>query len=252
MRQKLKRFADNDQATNVVQPGKPFFENSRGNWHSFFNNSNPIVVELGCGRGEYSVGLASAFPDKNFVGCDIKGSRIWKGSSQAIEQGLSNVAFLRIHIQNLEMYFAPGEISEIWITFPDPRPRNRDERRRLTYYRFQKMYHALLKPGGLIHLKTDNLELFDYTLEVVKTIGVEDLVYTHDLYGSPFAADHKGITTRYENIYLKQGVPIKYLRYRLPAQLPALQQFEGKLADTGEVEDGASEDPATDHSPVQD
>jgi len=214
-RHKLKRFAQNAVANNVIEYGKPNWLTIKGQWAAHFGNDKPIVVELGCGRGEYSVGLGAAYPEKNFIGVDIKGSRIWKGSSQAIARGLHNVAFLRTVIQNLDTFFAPQEISEIWITFPDPRPRGRDERRRLTSLRFLQLYFDLLKPGGIVHLKTDSTGLFRYTLEVLEAVGVANLIHTETLYQSEWANDHLGIRTHYEGIWEAKGESIKYLRFSI-------------------------------------
>lgn len=214
-RKKLMRFADNEQAENVLQAGKPLFEHIKGNWHEvFFKNQQAIVLELGCGRGEYTVGLAKHYPEKNFVGIDIKGSRLWKGSQIAIEEGLKNVGFLRIHIQNLQDYFAAQEVSEIWITFPDPRPRDSDEHRRMTHPRFLAMYREILQPEGIVHLKTDNRPLFEYTLEILKQEGVKDLVHTFDLYQSELNEAHLGIKTTYEAKFTAMGFDINYLRFR--------------------------------------
>jgi tRNA (guanine-N7-)-methyltransferase len=160
------------------------------------------------------VGLGAAYPDKNFIGVDIKGNRIWKGSQQAISAGLKNVAFLRTFIQNIETFFAPQEVSEIWITFPDPRPKGRDEKRRLTHERFLQSYFRLLKPGGIIHLKTDHTGFYEYTLEVLEALGITPLAATHDLYASPFANDHLGIKTHYEGLWTAKGSVIKYLRFQ--------------------------------------
>ncbi len=214
-RKKLPRFADNEKALNVVQPGKPLYESIKGKWSSdFFKNEKPIVLELGCGRGEYTVGLAKHFPHKNFIGIDIKGSRIWKGSQVAIQENLENVGFLRTYIQNIHEFFAPDEVSEIWITFPDPRPRESDERRRMTHPRFLQMYQQLIKPEGIIHLKTDNRPLFDYTLEVLKGLNTKDLEYTFDLYGSSLNEAHLGIKTTYEAKFTALGYDINYLKFR--------------------------------------
>src|SRR5690606_29644366 len=145
----------------------------------------PIVVELACGRGEFTVGLARQFPDRNFIGVDIKGSRIWKGSVTALAEGLANVAFLRSRIEELDLFFDPGEISELWITFPDPRPRDGDEKKRLTSPRFLDMYKPLIDSQGVVHLKTDNTGLFDYTSDLLEEReDVEVLVRTDDFYAS--------------------------------------------------------------------
>ncbi len=214
-RKKLVRFAQNEANPNVIQAGKPIFETIKGNWHEIqFQNHQPLVVELACGRGEFTVGLGRAYRNQNFVGVDIKGSRIWKGSSIATAEGLTNVAFLRTQIQNLEEFFGIGEISELWITFPDPFPRDGDEKRRLTSPRFLDMYKPMIKANGLIHFKTDNTGLFDYTLELIKTReDIEVIAYTHDFYQSEMRDDHHGIKTRYEKIFSDKGEKIKYLKF---------------------------------------
>lgn len=214
-RNKQQRFAANQQNPRVVEPGKPLYQTVRGHWaDQFFGNQHPLVVELACGRGEYTVGLARACPAKNFVGVDIKGARLWKGGQTAQSEGLTNAGFLRVRIEGLEAFFAPREVDELWITFPDPRPRDRDEKRRLTSPRFLSLYRRLLAPDGWVHLKTDNRPLFDYTLQTLAGENVRDLVTTHDLYASPHAADHHGIQTRYEEIFRAQGFAINYLRFR--------------------------------------
>jgi tRNA (guanine-N7-)-methyltransferase len=217
VRNKLDKFKENDNWTTIVQPGKPIFENIKGNWNSRqFKNKNPIVLELACGRGEYSIGLAKIFPDKNFIGVDIKGPRIWRGGKLVEEENLNNVAFLRAIIQNIENFFENDEIDEIWITFPDPRPKGRDERRRLTHPRFLNIYNRIMKRGGWVHLKTDNLPLFEYSLEMVSNHGnSQDLVYTNNLYDSKMVDEHYNIKTTYEGRYLDDGIPIHYLKFRL-------------------------------------
>lgn len=213
-RSKLKKFADNIIAENVIQEGKPLYTNIKGKWHdTIFKNSNPIVLELGCGRGEYSTGLAELFPDKNFIGIDIKGARIWTGSQYAIENQLDNVAFLRTYIQNLEDFFEENEVSEIWLTFPDPRPKDADERRRLTFPRFLEIYRKLLKKDGLLHLKTDSEALFDYTLEVLEKQKVKNLKHTKDLYKSELNELHQGLKTRFEAMFTAKGFKINYLQF---------------------------------------
>lgn len=215
-RKKLQRFKENDANRNVVQAGKPIFETIKGNWNKVqFPIAQPIVVELACGRGEFTVGLAREYPQSNFIGVDIKGSRIWKGSTTAIQEGLDNVAFLRTQIQELDKYFDNGEISELWITFPDPFPREGDEKRRLTSGKFLDMYKPLIATGGVVHFKTDNTGLFDYTLELLKSRqDVELLLFTHDFYQSPYRDEHHGIQTRYEKMFSEKGEKIKYLKFK--------------------------------------
>ncbi|MFA0963906.1 tRNA (guanosine(46)-N7)-methyltransferase TrmB [Roseivirga sp. BDSF3-8] len=217
VRTKLQRFAENSKRHNVIEPGKDIYEKIKGNWHKdFFNNNNPITLELACGRGEYTVGLARVFNGRNYIGVDIKGDRIWKGSGIALDEGLDNVAFLRTQILLIERFFEKGEVDEIWITFPDPRPKDRDEKRRLTHPRFLDIYRSILKPGGTLHLKTDNTGLFEYTLEVLQQQeAISDLVYTRDLYKSDMLADHHGIRTRYEKKFHEKGEDIKYLKLSL-------------------------------------
>lgn len=215
-RKKLERFADNAQRRNVVEQSKALFENTRDKWNEeLFENANDIVVELGCGRGEYTVGLAERFPDKNFIGVDIKGARIWVGSTYAIENNLTNVAFLRTQIHLLDRHFGAGEISEIWVTFPDPRPKSRDEKRRLTSPGFMNMYRKLLRKDGWVKFKTDNTDLFDYTLELFENeIQVRNLQFTHNLYESELNREHFGLKTKYEQLFFDKGESIKYMKFQ--------------------------------------
>lgn len=215
-RKKLVRFKENEENPNVIQDGKEIFETIKGNWNETqFQNENPIVVELACGRGEFTVGLGRVFRDQNFIGVDIKGSRIWKGSSTATAEGIHNVAFLRTQIEQLDKFFATGEISELWITFPDPFPRDGDEKRRLTSPRFLEMYKPLLKAGGTVHFKTDNTGLFDYSLELFQSREDINLIgFTHDFYQSEWKDDHFGIQTRYEKMFSDKGEKIKYLKFQ--------------------------------------
>lgn len=215
-RAKLKRFAVVAENRNVIEPGKELFTSIRGNWHEYFGNQNDIVLELGCGRGEYSTGLGAIYPNKNFVGIDLKGARLWKGSTVAVENNLTNVAFLRTQIQNIDSFFVENEVSEIWITFPDPRPKESDEKRRLTSPRFLKLYRSIMKKGGVLNFKTDNLPLFEYTLdEVLPNQEIADLEFTKDLYNSPLLAEHYNIQTTFEKRYLGNGEKINYLRCKL-------------------------------------
>jgi len=214
-RSKTQKFIDNEASSNVIQPGKTLYEKISGNWNkSYFNNENDIVIELACGKGEYTIGLAQHFPGKNFIGIDIKGARIWSGSQKAQELKLNNVAFLRIHIQNLENHFKKNEISEIWIIHPDPRPKKSDERRRLTNNRFLDMYKRLIKSGGIVRLKTDNDLLYDYTLRTLKQRNdVEIVDSTENLYASELNSEHFDINTKYELRFSAEGYLIKYLKF---------------------------------------
>lgn len=216
MRSKLSRFAENTQRKNVVEPGKPIFAKIQGNWHSYFENDYPIVLELGCGHGEYTVGLAALHPKINFVGVDVKGARIWKGSRDAEALQLSNAAFLRIRILQLEDSFAEQEAAGIWITFPDPHPKESEEKRRLTSPRFLEMYKQVLQPDSWIHLKTDNLALYEYTLEVLRNReDVQNLTYTDNLYISDLYGIEQQIQTTYERKFALRGINIKYVRFQL-------------------------------------
>jgi tRNA (guanine-N7-)-methyltransferase len=214
-RKKLVRFAQNEVNPNVVQAGKPIFDQIKGQWNALqFQNEQPLVVELACGRGEFTLGLGRQYPTQNFIGVDIKGSRIWKGSSTATVEGIHNVAFLRTQIQQLDSFFAPSEISELWITFPDPFPRDGDEKRRLTSPRFLEMYKQLVKVGGIIHFKTDNTGLFEYTEEVLASRSdCQVLFATADFYASDLRDAHHGIKTRYEKIFSDKGEKIKYIQF---------------------------------------
>jgi tRNA (guanine-N7-)-methyltransferase len=216
LRKKLERFRDNAQRRNIVEQGKPIFEKIRGNWNELlFENDNEIIVEFGCGKGEYTVGLGEKFPNKNFVGVDIKGARIWVGSTYAIENKLNNVAFLRTNIVSMEDLFGENEVSEIWVTFPDPRPKDSDEKRRLTSPRFMKMYEKVLKANGWLKFKTDNTPLFDYTLSLFEDqLKVRNLEYTHDLYKSKYMEEHFGVKTKYEKLFHDKGESIKYLKFQ--------------------------------------
>ncbi len=214
---KLKRFAELETLERVFQPGmrEPdanFF--LKGKWNELvFHNGNSIVVELGCGRGEYTTNMALMFKSRNFVGIDKKGARLWKGAKTSNEEKILNAAFLRIPIEQLNYFFAPGEISEIWITFPDPQPQKTRENTRMTSPRFLEMYKAMLPANGIVHLKTDNAALFDYTLEKVKELNVNIIVATHDLYSEKFADEVLSITTTYEKRYLAEGIKICYLKF---------------------------------------
>lgn len=214
---KLKRFASNDEADNVIQEGKPLFTSIKGNWNTtFFKNNQSIVAEIGCGYGEYTTGLAEAFPQKNFVGIDIKGARIFKGSQYALSQKLANVGFLRNRVEFLLQSFDTNEIDEIWITFPDPQLKDNREKHRLTHPRFLAIYKQILKPSGILHLKTDSRELMDYTLEVLNEMQLPIIDQTFDLYKEEqLLIEHQGIQTKYEKVYLASGKPINYIKFKL-------------------------------------
>ena len=209
---KLKRFAEVAGFANVLQldEGKPM----AGKWSKgFFKNNHSLVLELACGKGEYTVNLAQMFPERNFLGIDYKGNRIWRGARTALEEGINNVGFLRIQIENITDYFAPGEVDEIWITFPDPQPQLSREKKRLTSPRFLEKYRQILKPGGVIHLKTDNDGLHAYTVETIAAEGLKKHAQTEDLYNSPLANEVLSIKTYYERKYLKDNKNINYVKF---------------------------------------
>jgi len=216
-RQKKRRFEENKLRPNLVESGKDFYDEIKGKWHlKVFTDQQPIVLELGCGKGEYTLGLAQAFPNRNHIGVDIKGDRLWVGSGIALREGIQNAAFLRTQIQFLEHFFKKGEIEEIWVTFPDPRPKEKDDKRRLTAPRFLAIYQNLLKPDGWLKFKTDNTELFNYTLELINKnrISVKNLAFTHDLYNSEYVSEHYEIKTKYERKFAALGETIKYLKFQ--------------------------------------
>lgn len=221
MPSKLEKFADLKTFPNCFDL---FFKDldtvfaNKGNWHaSVFKNNNPIIVELGCGKGEYTIGLAEKNPSKNFIGVDIKGNRIWTGAKQALESKLNNVAFLRTKIDFTDYCFAENEVSEIWITFPDPQPQKARTRQRLTNPIFLNRYKTMLKPGGLVHLKTDSTSMYEYTLEVIKENNHTLLFSTDNLYQN-CPVDRQeliAIKTHYEKLFTDKGEDIKYCCFQL-------------------------------------
>lgn len=218
---KLAKFADMAQNPLVVEmPYNPKVAEEpalRGRWHEdFFHNANPIVLELGCGRGEYTVGLGRKYPDKNFIGVDIKGARMWTGAQEAYADGMTNVGFLRTNIEFIHKFFAPGEVSEIWLTFSDPQMKKATKRLTSTY--FMQRYRQFLLPDGLIHLKTDSNFLFTYTEEMLLANHLPYEVCTRNLYKEQGddTAEARSIQTYYEQMWRARGIDIKYLRFRLP------------------------------------
>lgn len=211
-KRKLERFAEIGTFSNVFQKDARM----KGQWNKdYFKNNNPIVLELGCGRGEYTIEMARTFPEKNFIGIDLKGNRIWRGSKTAVEENLHNVAFLRIQIELILDYFNEHEVSEIWITFPDPQPQISREKKRLTSPRFLNYYKKILKSDGLIHLKTDNNSFFDYTLRIIEEEKLTLIRHTDNLYNSDLLNELLSIKTTYESRYLREGKNIHYLCYSI-------------------------------------
>lgn len=213
---KLIRFEEIKTFDNVLQ----YPESMQGNWHSFFKNQHPITLELACGKGEYSVGLGSMYANRNFIGVDIKGNRIWRGAKTAIEQGLNNVAFLRTEIDKINLYFAINEVSEIWITFPDPQLRLSKAKKRLTHPKFLRLYQQLLQPNGLIHLKTDSPDLYYFTKKVIELYKLELLVDYNDAYSVENIQQELKIKTHYENLDIAKSNRIHYLQFRINKPLP--------------------------------
>ena len=217
---KLARWKELTSFDNVIQPeigdvsGKD--HPIKGRWNKeIFKNENPVVLELGCGKGEYSVGLATRFPDKNYVGVDIKGARMWRGAKTSNENKLPNIAFLRTRIEFINSFFKTDEVDEIWITFPDPHPGGRNSNKRLTSPWYLNSYRQFLRNKGIIHLKTDNAELFNYTKTTVTQNNLEIIFSTGDLYSESLSDDILSIKTHYEKIFLNAGLKINYICFRL-------------------------------------
>lgn len=208
---KLAKFAEIDTFSNVYQHD----EAMRGNWGKAFDQARPLVLELACGKGEYTVGQARLYPERNYIGLDIKGNRIWRGAKTALEKDIPNAAFLRCQINHIDKYFADGEVSEIWITFPDPQPRKSKAKHRLVHPRFLELYRKVGGSGVIVNLKTDSTFYYNYTLEVIEEENLEILTKIDDVYAWEERPPEMNIKTFYENMWLEEGKKIKYLRFRL-------------------------------------
>lgn len=231
---KLVRFEELKTFQNVLQ----YPEGMPGKWSAFFKNDNPIVLELACGKGEYTTGLAEMYPGKNFVGIDLKGNRLWVGAKKAIRHSLTNVAFLRIHIQSIYEYFSQDEVDEIWITFPDPQLRVSKAKKRLTHPRFLRAYQQVLKSDGRIHLKTDSPSLYDFTKRVISMYDCEMITDNDNVYQGHIAPE-LAIQTHYEKLDIAKSRRVHYLCFRLPRSIPG-QELDVILQDQLK-EEGADE-----------
>ena len=213
-KKKLERFEENKKSKYIIQKGKSLYNDVKGNWNKIFKNNNPISLELGCGYGEYTYNLARKFKNENFVGVDIKGSRIWKGSKIAENENLNNVMFLRIRIEEIIEFFSKNEVDSIYIIFPDPRPKKRDLKKRLVGLSFMKKYYQILKKNGKIMLKTDDIKLFELCISTVKNhFKYKNLLSSRDYYKSSFYLEDKNIITRYEKKFLNMNKKINYLEF---------------------------------------
>ncbi len=222
---KLQRFAAIKTFSNVLE----YPEGIAGQWAGHFGNGNPVVLELACGKGEYTVGLSALFPEKNHIGVDIKGNRMYVGAKKCLEQGLHNAAFLRTQIERIGEFFAPGEVSEIWLTFPDPQLRISKAKKRLTHPRFLRLYARFLSPGGRIHLKTDSPVLYNFTKRVCDMHGMTIVEDISNVYAQPGVSVELKIKTHYEGLDIAQSSQIYYLCFTLPAAIPDLDGLLQKI-----------------------
>ena len=213
---KLQRFAEIKTFANVLEHP----QDMKGKWNGFFKNDHAIILELACGKGEYAVGLGRKFPQQNFIGVDIKGNRIWRGAKTALEEGLHNVAFLRSPIDNITQYFTKDEVSEIWITFPDPQLRLSKIKKRLTHPKFLRLYQQFLQPDGCVHLKTDSPNLYNFTKAVIDIYQLELLEDRDNVYASDDISDVLKIKTYYESLDIAQSNRIHYLKFKINKELP--------------------------------
>jgi tRNA (guanine-N7-)-methyltransferase len=209
---KLLRFKEIKSFLNVLE----YPENMQGKWNEFFKNNNPIILELACGKGEYTLGLAELYPGKNFIGVDIKGNRLWAGAKTALDKKMQNVVFLRTQIDKINQYFVKDEVEEIWITFPDPYLRKSKARKRLTHLKFLRFYHEFLKPNGHIHLKTDSPDLYHFTKTVINLYGLKTVCDINDLYKIEKVKKELKIKTYYENLDIAKSNTVFYLCFTLP------------------------------------
>ena len=229
---KLHKFQENETFSHVIEPEvKEHIAHNhslKGKWkQSFFKNQNPIVLELGCGKGEYSVGLAKQFANKNFIGVDIKGARIWRGAKTSFEEKITNIAFLRTRIELINSFFTTDEVDEIWITFPDPQMKKRRAKKRLTSSMFLTQYQKLLRNRGIVHLKTDSKFLYEYTNEVVKLNNLQIIRKTSDLYSENWTDEILSIQTHYEKLHIDEGDLINYISFYLDNEKELLEpEFE--------------------------
>lgn len=217
---KLVRFAELNTFPNVLQ----FPKDIKGNWKDHFHNNQPITLELACGKGEYAVGLGEMHPEHNFIGVDLKGNRIWVGAKKAMEKELDNVAFLRIQIDQLPEYFGENEVSEIWITFPDPQLRLSKAKKRLTHPKFLRLYHQVIQPGGLIHLKTDSPDLYHFTKKVIELYECKLHTNLADIHAQEDINAELQIKTHYESLDIAESNRIHYLCFSLPEQLAGIEK----------------------------
>lgn len=220
---KLIRFEAIKSFPNVLQ----YPQGMRGQWAGFFKNNHPLTLELACGKGEYTVGLAGLYPERNFLGLDLKGNRIYIGAKKCLERGLTNAAFVRTHIDKITDYFNPGEVQEIWLTFPDPQLRISRAKKRLTHPKFLRLYQQILAPGGYIHLKTDSPVLYQFTRLVIDKYGLQLLEDSDNVYAQETVSPELSIKTHYEGLDIAQSSRIHYLRFVLPAA--PLPDFDGQL-----------------------
>jgi tRNA (guanine-N7-)-methyltransferase len=212
---KLKRFGEIKTFANVLE----YPENMAGNWNAFFKNTNPVILELACGKGEYATGLAQLYPQKNFIGVDIKGNRIWAGAKFSIDNNLANVAFLRTQIHKIDTYFTIHEVEEIWITFPDPQLRTSKAKKRLVHPRFLRLYRKFLQPGGKIHLKTDSPQLYNFTKTIIELYQLTLVTDVDDVHGDEKVSQELGITTHYESLDIAESKRVFYVCFSLPEEI---------------------------------